>query len=222
MIPDPPETESPPPEPRTNESLFERKHYDIGQCRTISDSESNPAGGASNLAPPQAPETSEASLSDDPTVPPMDEEPPPQASPQRDKKEESDRLEHAFRDERIIDKNQDFFQDDEEDELERALREQEAEFTSQGTDLDELECLFKVCSRKRGTSEEIEKARRAFASIQGSEFETMVLTEINGADQVVSALLDIYLDPVNLKTAEADRGPNAGLSTKTFRLDDYI
>ena len=96
-----------------------------------------------------------------------DEETPQQETLLRNEKEESDRLEHAFRDERIIDKNQDFFQDEEDDdEFERTLREQEAEFTSQGTDMDELECLFKVCSRKNGTTDEIEKARRAFASIQ--------------------------------------------------------
>ena len=48
----------------------------------------------------------------------------------------------------------------------------------------------------------------------------MILTEINGADQVVAALLDIYLDPANLNTA--DRGQNAGLLENSFRLDDYI
>ena len=84
----------------------------------------------------------------------------------------------------------------------------------------ELDALIRVCIRKKGTPEEIAEARKIFEYVEGTLFEEMILSGINGEDGMISKLLDHFIGPVMPAATDGADGTKYDLTN--FDVDAFV
>lgn len=197
-------TETIPQEPIPSELLIERRSYEPGHERSQADTENQTGENDTKLASPSS-EKQDAEQTETATDP--------------SGRIAADQLDRVFENTSPPDDYDDYDRMDEDGEAVDIAMNLDADMTQSGVDINDLGTLFGVCANGSGTDREISVARKAFRDIEGTLFEEMILSQINGADTAIGVLFDIYLKPVQF----AEPKNQAKISSvDDFNVDDFV
>ena len=210
------------PEPLDANDLIVRNGKTVGNNRKQPDDE-NQTGEQPPILPPDPPQElppeQDQTNSEQPSDHPTKQE---KAEPDGNARISPERMEQSFKDDRIPlgieDTDADLY--DEDGEYMRPMIEDDGQRMDKDVTLRDLDALIRVCIRKRGTPDEIAEARKSFEYVEGTLFEEMILTGINGEDGMIAKLLDRFIGPgISVaKSSVDDTKPDL----TNFNVDDFV